>query len=288
MPRELDLSEFNKLEQLLKDAGIPYEREDREDVPRKEVEAMGLRCYFDHHEIYYPSKAEHLSDAVISYGSYGSASGLLEQMGLLPPVTQDSVQGELFAVEVFERWKEHWESTHEEANSVDEKECGPIIGVRCYDDCYWTRDDYGDKYTPPSSECGKDDGSFERLNLEPCYSERDDVDVPDCPFYLNYEAIKQMESEYHRGEPLQGGEIIKFILDGCDIAFTAEAPADITLAQLLKQCDRIKPDWCACGIRTATTKDYGKVEISIGYDSIAKNDPNAPCQIVEVECESVQ
>jgi len=109
MPRELDLTEFNKLEQLLKDAGIPYEREDREDVPRKEVEAMGLRCYFDHHEIYYPSKAEHLSDAVISYGSYGSASGLLEQMGLLPPVTQDSVQGELFAEEVFERWKAHWE-----------------------------------------------------------------------------------------------------------------------------------------------------------------------------------
>lgn len=30
---------------------------------------------------------------------------------------------------------------------------------------------------------------------------------------------------------------IKFWLNGCDIAFLAEAPGDITLKQLLKQCD---------------------------------------------------
>lgn len=59
---------------------------------------------------------------------------------------------------------------------------------------------------------------------------------------------------------------IKFVLDGCDISFIAEAPEDITLKQLLKQCDRIKPMWCACGIKTADEND--KVEISIGYDSI--------------------
>ena len=41
---------------------------------------------------------------------------------------------------------------------------------------------------------------------------------------------------------------MKFILNGCDISFIAEAPEDITLKQLLKQCDKIKPDWCACGI----------------------------------------
>ena len=41
---------------------------------------------------------------------------------------------------------------------------------------------------------------------------------------------------------------IKFILNGCDISFIAEAPEDITLKQLLRQCDKIKPDWCACGI----------------------------------------
>ena len=41
---------------------------------------------------------------------------------------------------------------------------------------------------------------------------------------------------------------IKFLLNGCDICFVAEAPKDITLEQLIKQCDKIKPDYCACGI----------------------------------------
>ena len=31
-------------------------------------------------------------------------------------------------------------------------------------------------------------------------------------------------------------ENVKFVLNGCDISFVAEAPADITLEQLLKQC----------------------------------------------------
>ena len=39
-------------------------------------------------------------------------------------------------------------------------------------------------------------------------------------------------------------ERIKFILNGCDIYFYATAPKDITLEQLLKQCDKIRPDWC--------------------------------------------
>ena len=41
---------------------------------------------------------------------------------------------------------------------------------------------------------------------------------------------------------------IQFVLNGCDISLTAEAPADMTLEQLLTQADRIIPDWCACGI----------------------------------------
>ena len=32
---------------------------------------------------------------------------------------------------------------------------------------------------------------------------------------------------------------IKFVLNGCDISFYAIAPKDITLEQLLKQCDKI-------------------------------------------------
>lgn len=80
-----------------------------------------------------------------------------------------------------------------------------LLGVRCYDDCYWVRDDFGDFYTPPSKECGKDDGKvFEMLNIEPCYSELDkDVDCPDCLFYLNRDMIEQMCSDYHKGEPIE-------------------------------------------------------------------------------------
>ena len=49
---------------------------------------------------------------------------------------------------------------------------------------------------------------------------------------------------------------IKFLLNGCDIDFIAEAPEDITLRQLLKQCDRIVPDWCACGIHSLDEKKH--------------------------------
>ena len=41
---------------------------------------------------------------------------------------------------------------------------------------------------------------------------------------------------------------MKFILNGCDISFIAEAPEDITLKQLINQCDKLAPHWCACGI----------------------------------------
>lgn len=43
---------------------------------------------------------------------------------------------------------------------------------------------------------------------------------------------------------------MKFVLNGCDISFYAEAPEDITLKELLRQTDRIEPDYCACGIRS--------------------------------------
>ncbi len=79
-------------------------------------------------------------------------------------------------------------------------------------------------------------------------------------------------------------ERIKFILDGCDISFIAEAPADITLKQLLEQTDKIKPDWCACGIcsyeRGGFTSEHTP-EIIIDYDSIRKADESAPCSVVE-------
>lgn len=77
-------------------------------------------------------------------------------------------------------------------------------------------------------------------------------------------------------------ERIKFWLNGCDISFIAEAPADITLKQLLEQCDKIKPDYCACGIRTYREEDEMyqlPVEIQIDYDDIRKVDKYAACTI---------
>lgn len=77
---------------------------------------------------------------------------------------------------------------------------------------------------------------------------------------------------------------MKFMLDGCDISFVAEAPPNITLEQLLKQCDKIKPDWCACGIRSIREDEkHLPVEIRIGYVSIAKTSPDVCCSIKEAE-----
>lgn len=72
---------------------------------------------------------------------------------------------------------------------------------------------------------------------------------------------------------------MKFMLDGCDISFIAEAPEDITLKQLLKQCDKIKPDWCACGIKSCSGNC--ETEIFIDYDNIKLRDENVSCKIIE-------
>lgn len=77
---------------------------------------------------------------------------------------------------------------------------------------------------------------------------------------------------------------MKFILNGCDISFIAEAPEDITLKQLLKQCDKIKPDYCACGICSYEQKfgeDFDlETDIIIGYDSIRKTNEYVCCTIL--------
>lgn len=79
-------------------------------------------------------------------------------------------------------------------------------------------------------------------------------------------------------------ERIRFMLDGCDIAFVAEAPKDITLEQLLNQTSRIKPDWCACGIRHLYKAEHNlPVEIFIDYDKIGKMGDAVPCTIRRVE-----
>lgn len=77
---------------------------------------------------------------------------------------------------------------------------------------------------------------------------------------------------------------MKFILNGCDISFIAEAPEDITLKQLIKQCDKIRPDWCACGICSLEYEEYSEntePEIIFGYDSVRKANKDVCCKIIE-------
>ena len=75
---------------------------------------------------------------------------------------------------------------------------------------------------------------------------------------------------------------MKFILNGCDISFWADAPKDITLKQLLAQCDKIKPHWCACGICSSDHPD-NLTDIYITYDSIWKANDDVDCDIIETE-----
>ena len=76
-------------------------------------------------------------------------------------------------------------------------------------------------------------------------------------------------------------EKIKFLLNGCDISFVAQAPKDITLEQLLKQCNKIEPMWCCCGITNRDIDEYGEVEIDIDYDDICKTKEYVACNIVD-------
>ncbi len=77
---------------------------------------------------------------------------------------------------------------------------------------------------------------------------------------------------------------IRFWLDGCDIFFLAEAPADMTVEQLVKQASRIKPDWCACGIRGLTDNEKNiNTEIIFDYDNVATTNEDVNCTIKEAK-----
>ena len=107
-PMHLDMTEFDRLAAMLEEAGIPFELEECLTAPDELAEEAGAPYYFEHHEIFYPSAEVHLSDAVISFGSYGHTAGALEQMGLVPG--SSDVEGWLKAETVFSRWKKHFES----------------------------------------------------------------------------------------------------------------------------------------------------------------------------------
>ena len=77
-------------------------------------------------------------------------------------------------------------------------------------------------------------------------------------------------------------ENVKFVLNGCDIHLIAEAPKDMTLEQLLAQCDKIEPLWCACGIcsiAAAEFPEHVETDVIIGYNSVHKAREYANCRI---------
>lgn len=76
-------------------------------------------------------------------------------------------------------------------------------------------------------------------------------------------------------------KMLKFILNGCDISFIAEAPEDMTLKQLLDQASRIKPDWCACGIRYLEDDEDDIPEIIFDYADVKKADEDVSCRIYD-------
>lgn len=93
---DINFEEFDKLERLLVDAEIPYEKQRN----------------FSGKQIAYPRFGDDLVCSVILHrGSYGHEEGLLEIMGLLTDeeYERDSVAGCLTADDVFNRIKNHWD-----------------------------------------------------------------------------------------------------------------------------------------------------------------------------------
>ena len=74
----------------------------------------------------------------------------------------------------------------------------------------------------------------------------------------------------------------KFIIEGHNTFVKGIAPADITLKQLLKQCDRIKLAWHDYGIKSDFMPE-APVDIIIMYDSISKVSEDVPCTILPEE-----
>lgn len=96
---------MDKLEQLLVEADIPYEKE---------------RMFGGKHLIYPHKGDDQVCSIILHKGSYGRHNGLLEIMGLLTDkeLECDDVAGYLTADDVFGRIKRHWEEKGEKDGSL--------------------------------------------------------------------------------------------------------------------------------------------------------------------------
>lgn len=88
------MNEIEKLEQLLINTKIPYEKYD--------VDQLGV-------QFWYPSEDNVISDAVCHKYSMGGPDGLFEIMGLTD--NGDEVEGYLTAEEVFSKWNRHFSNS---------------------------------------------------------------------------------------------------------------------------------------------------------------------------------
>lgn len=70
---------------------------------------------------------------------------------------------------------------------------------------------------------------------------------------------------------------MKFLLNGCDISFVAEAPDDMTVKELVELADQIHPDWCACGV--CSISDGAEVEIIFEHGKVKKASDDVACRI---------
>ena len=99
------MSELDKLEAYLKDKGIPYTREDKEERRDQQGYILSMPR---HQIIVNDSEGRRLWDAICQRGSYGNEEGLLEVMG--SPVVReedgDSICGWLTAEDVIARLEE--------------------------------------------------------------------------------------------------------------------------------------------------------------------------------------
>lgn len=100
-----DLTQLNRVEQYLKDKGIPYERFDSEDILLSPTTPYALK-EMERHQICVPgySAQSREWDVICQRGSYGAEEGLLEIYGsIVDPYAGNSVEGWLTADDVIAR-----------------------------------------------------------------------------------------------------------------------------------------------------------------------------------------
>jgi hypothetical protein len=115
--RDTKYTEIFKLRELLKEAGIPYEMNDRNSwfAGSVLVEDWGW-------QVLYPSKKDEIISVIEGYGTYGEGQDLLEIMGLLTEDEEkdDQVVGHLSADDVFGRIYQHWLSQQVDKKTLPE------------------------------------------------------------------------------------------------------------------------------------------------------------------------